>query len=270
MDLTISVVLYKNPHWEIEKLISCIIQTGLNYKLFLIDNSPTDFLRIFALTKNTEYFFNNRNVGFGKGQNIAIDKALGQSKYHLILNPDISFNNGTLENIYTFMEQHQDVGQVMPKICYQDGSNQKLCKLLPHPIDLIGRRFFYNLYSLSKRSKAYELNGFTYDKMLDTPALSGCFMFVRTAVLKDVRGFDTRYFMYMEDIDLTRRISRISKTVFYPGAIVIHAFNRGSYSNPILLKYHIISAIKYFYKWGWFCDSERAVLNKKILLQLQG
>jgi GT2 family glycosyltransferase len=267
-DLSISVVLYKNDPSELKRLINCISKTQLNYKLFLIDNSPTDILRIFGEEKNTDYHFNNKNIGFGRAQNLAINKTLDKSNYHLVLNPDISFDKGTLENIYDFMEKSPDVGQLMPKVCYNDGNVQKLCKLLPHPVDLIGRRFFKNVYLSSKRNRVYELNGFDYNKILDTPGLSGCFMFIRTSVLKQVTGFDTRFFMYLEDFDLTRRINKIARTIFYPDVSIIHAYNKGSYSNFTLFRYHIISAVKYFNKWGWLFDEERDKFNKEVLSKL--
>jgi GT2 family glycosyltransferase len=269
ISLSISVTLYKNSPEEIRALIDCIEKTSLDYQLFLIDNSPTKDLEIFSQAANTEYVYNNKNLGFGHAQNIAISKALDNSNYHLILNPDITFDKGTLENIYTFMELNQNIGQLMPKIFYPDGEIQRLCKLLPHPVDLIGRRFLGHLSYIKNRNKLYELEHFKYDKLLDTPNLSGCFMFIRTSVLKEVKGFDTRFFMYLEDFDLTRRINKISRTVFYPGASVTHAFNKGSYANPILLKYHIVSAIKYFNKWGWLFDADRTMLNNKVLQQLK-
>jgi len=267
-DLTISVVLYQNEIDEIRSLIDSIAQTKLSYKLYLIDNSPANYLEIFSTEKNTEYIFNKKNIGFGHAQNIAIEKAIDKSNYHLILNPDISFESGTLESIFSFMQSNKYIGQLMPKVFYPDGNVQKLCKLLPHPFDLIGRRFFGNSKLIKKRNDQYELSNFTYDKILDTPNLSGCFMFLRTDVLKQVGGFDNRYFMYLEDFDLTRRINKIARTVFYPGASVVHGFSKGSYKNPTLFRYHIISAIKYFNKWGWLFDKEREDLNKKVLSQL--
>jgi GT2 family glycosyltransferase len=204
LDLTVSVVLYQNDSAEIDALINCISKTTLSYKLYLVDNSPVDELKMFANRINTEYIFNKKNVGFGHAQNIAIEKAIDKSNYHLILNPDISFQSGTLESIFSFMQSNKDVGQLMPKVFYPDGNVQKLCKLLPHPFDLIGRRFFGNSKLIKKRNDQYELSNFTYDKILDTPNLSGCFMFLRTDVLKQVGGFDNRYFMYLEDFDLTR------------------------------------------------------------------
>jgi len=270
VDLTISVVLYKNNPTEIQNLITCIEQTLLDYNLFFVDNSPSDKLRFVENKKNTVYIFNNKNIGFGHAQNIAIKRAIKMSKYHLILNPDITFGKDVLEKIFLFMEQHHEIGQLMPKVFYPDGKIQKLCKLLPSPIDLFGRRFLSNAKYIQQRNKRYELDGFEYDRILDTPNLSGCFMFIRSSVLKEVKGFDSRYFMYLEDFDLTRRIHKIARTVFYPEVSVTHGFNKGSYASAKLLKHHIISAIKYFNKWGWFFDKERRVLNKKILSQLNG
>jgi GT2 family glycosyltransferase len=267
-ELTVSVVLYNNAEEEIRVLLSCFESVELDYEIIIIDNSPTDSLKVVNTIPHVQYFFAEQNLGFGKAQNMAIQKILNKSKYHLILNPDIVFSKGTIENIYNFMEQHKDIGQVMPRIFYPNGEIQKLCKLLPAPIDLFGRRFFPNTSYIKKRNEKYELTGFQYDKLLDTPNLSGCFMFLRTSVLKEVNGFDTRYFMYLEDFDLTRRINKISRTVFYPGASVTHVFNKASYSNPTLLKHHIISAIKYFNKWGWFFDRNRKILNKRVLSQI--
>ncbi|MBK8396349.1 MAG: hypothetical protein IPL26_14095 [Leptospiraceae bacterium] len=61
-------------------------------------------------------------------------------KYHLVLNPDIFFENGVLENIFQFMENNQDVGMLQPKIFYPDGSIQHLPKLLPSPLQLLKRK----------------------------------------------------------------------------------------------------------------------------------
>lgn len=268
-ELSISIVLYKNNPSELTQLLNCISETQLSYELFLIDNSPTDELKIFGEEKNTRYHFINKNIGFGRAQNIAIRNGLDKSNYHLILNPDISFEKGTLEDIYAFMEANPDIGQLMPKVYYDNGTIQKLCKLLPHPVDLIGRRFFLNFHPVQNRNKIYELNGFAYDKILDIPCLSGCFMFIRSSVLKQVGGFDPRYFMYLEDIDLTRRINQISRTVFYPCVSVVHKFTKGSYANYTLLRYHIVSAIKYFNKWGWIFDEERKQINDSVIRQLE-
>ena len=68
-------------------------------------------------------------------------------------------------------------------------------------------------------------------------------------------------------MDLCRRIGQVSKTMYYPGVCVFHGYDKGSYKNQKLLKYHICSIIKYFNKWGWFFDSKRRKINRGILTQ---
>ena len=82
-------------------------------------------------------------------------------------------------------------------------------------------------------------------------------MFLRTSVLKRVGGFDETYFLYMEDLDLCRRIGQVARTVFYPAVSVMHGYQKGSYKSSRLLKHHLRSAVRYFNKWGWFFDAER-------------
>jgi GT2 family glycosyltransferase len=91
---------------------------------------------------------------------------------------------------------------------------------------------------------------------------------VRTALLQQLGGFDERYFMYMEDVDLVRRIGDLARTVYMPSVHVVHAYAKGSYRNRKLLGYHLQSARKYFAKWGWTIDPIRSQRNRRILQQI--
>lgn len=266
--LTCSIVLYNNKPDAVCKVINSVLQSGLNLKLYLVDNSETDDFKNAIRNHSIDYIFNNKNIGYGAAHNVALRMALHESRYHLILNPDVDFDTNVLKDIYVFMEANKGVGQLMPKVFYRNGDLQKLCNPLPKPMDLIGRRFFADSNWTKKRNDEYELKGFNYDYCLNVPNLSGCFMFLRCSVLKQTGLFDERYFMYMEDIDLCRRIHAVSKTIFYPCTSIIHGFEKESYNNPILLRHHIISAIKYFNKWGWFFDKQRTKFNKNLLLQI--
>ena len=265
IDLTCSIVLYKTDASDLERAIGSLLDTSLAVKLYLVDNSPDNRLSTIVQDNRVEYIFNNENKGFGAAHNIAIKKGQQLAKYHLILNPDIEFERGVLEKIFHFMENNPQIGQLLPKVLYKDGNIQKLCKLLPTPYDLIGRRFFKDSKWALERNRRYELDMFKYDKLINIPNLSGCFMFIRSSVLEATGGFDDRYFMYMEDLDLTRRIHALAETVFFPDVHIYHGYTKGSYANPQLLKYHIISAIKYFNKWGWLFDKQRTRLNKEVL-----
>jgi len=272
--LNVSIVLYQNSLVQLKRAINSVLSTKLDVKLYLIDNSPADSLKILSeLNPRIVYIFNNANLGFGKAHNIAIKETLKEGvPFHLIMNPDIYFDKGVLEELYSFIEKNKDIGLVMPKVLYPDGRIQYLCKLLPTPWDLLGRRFLskslFKKY-IEKRNEIYELRFTGYNKIMEVPYLSGCFMFIRTEVLKKIGLFDERFFMYLEDTDLSRRIHRVAKTIYYPYVHIYHEHQKGSYKNLKLLKIHIESAIKYFNKWGWFNDPERETINRKTLEKLK-
>jgi GT2 family glycosyltransferase len=265
MKITVSIVLYHNGD-EILDSIKCILESKFVAKLYLIDNSANDNLKEIANDARIDYIFNNKNLGYGTAHNIAIMKSLAAgAQYHLIMNPDITFQKGILEHIYDYLESHPEIGSLMPNVFYQDQSLQRLCKLLPTPFDLIGRRFLGNTKWARRQNSRYELHNFGYDRILRTPCLSGCFMFVRCDVFKKAGLFDARFFMYLEDYDLNRRINRYAKTIFYPEVSIIHGHAKESYKNGRLLKIHIQSALRYFNKWGWFFDPERKKWNNEVL-----
>ena len=272
MKLSASIVLYNTKIDELKRVIDSYFAYTGEKQLFLVDNSPSDSLKEIVKiypNNNIYYIFNNENMGYGKAHNIAIKKSIEQNlPYHIILNPDIIIEKNTLEKLTNYMEQHPEVGNIMPKIIYPDGELQYLCKLLPSPIDLIFRRFIPIKKWKDAINERYELHSFGYDKIKNIPNLSGCFMFLRTEALKKVGLFDENIFMYLEDIDLNRRIHSKYKTIYYPDAIVIHEHQKESYKNRKLLKAHIQSAIYYFNKYGWLFDKERTAINKNVLKDL--
>lgn len=267
ISVTGSIVTYNNNCADVANAIESFLNADVSVFLFIIDNSPKDSLRDLAgRYQKVRYIHNPVNPGFGAGHNIAIKSSWEfNADYHVVLNPDVKFGGDVIDELFAFMEKNSDVGNVMPKVKYGDGSLQKLCKLLPTPFDLFTRRFVKNSKWSKQRNEKYELSSFNYDRIAEIPNLSGCFMFLRTSVLRNVGGFDERFFMYMEDVDLNRRFGLVSKTVVYPHVSIFHKFEKGSHTDRLLLKYHILSAIKYFNKWGWLLDKQREMTNKKAL-----
>jgi GT2 family glycosyltransferase len=266
IQISCTIVLYNNPFEEVKRAVDSFLRCTKNIILYLVDNSPDDRLRYQFNSPRIKYLFCGRNLGFGPAHNIAIQKTLGKSKYHLILNPDVEFAPEAIERLYNFMEQRIDIGLVMPKVLYETGEIQYLCKKLPTPSDLIFRRFMPSaIKSLFKSwMEKYELKDKDYNSIMDIPNLSGCFMFIRTHVLEEIGLFDERFFLYMEDTDLCRRINERYRTVYYPSVSIIHGYRKASYKSLNLMRQHLKSSIKYFNKWGWFTDKERWLTNKLV------
>lgn len=262
--ITASLVLYKTGEENLKSILTSVLNSRID-KLYVIDNSPEPtagtLINSFDSDK-IEYIWGHGNIGYGKGNNIGIEKSIeSNSKYHIVLNPDISFTPDVIYKLSEYMDSHTDVGQIMPEAVYPNGDLQYLCKLLPSPLDIFIRRMFPKNY-FEKRNATYEMQFTGYNKIWNCPLLSGCFMFLRTSTLKKTGLFDPRYFMYFEDFDLMRRIHSISKTIYYPFATIVHNQGQTHRNNFKLLGISIISAIKYFNKWGWMFDNDRKIINQ--------
>lgn len=272
-DFTACIVTYNTDQKELTQIIGCFQKTKLKFKLWISDNSEKDTLRNFIKNfsdDRIEYIFNNSNNGFGSGHNIVLKKLMDdnfkeKAEFHIILNADIIFEENTIEKMIDYMRKNPEIGQIGPKIYESSGKVNKSCRLLPTPLNLIFRRFFPIKSIVDKMDYNYEMRWCDYNSIMEVPILSGCLMFIRTDILKNVGMFDTRYFMYMEDYDLCRRIGQKYKVIFYPEVKIIHKHGKASYKTRKMMIAHINSAIKYFNKWGWFFDKERKTRNKECI-----
>ena len=212
----------------------------------------------------------HENNGYGGGHNVALREAQRQgSKYHLVVNPDVWFGPEVIPALSKYMDENEDVGQMMPKVLFPNGDIQRLAKMLPTPSDLIGRLCMPR-FLIDRRNKLFELRQSGFTKTLNVPYLSGCFMFFRMSALEEVGLFDEHFFMYAEDIDMTRRIHQKYKTLYYPSSTIYHTFTRGSRKSLRLFYIHVKNIIMYFNKWGWFNDKDRTEINNNVRMEIGG
>ena len=269
--ITASIVLYNTPGVLINRLLTCIRNSGCINTIYIVDNSPVPNQQLVFEDLPVEYIQTQRNIGYGSGHNIALRKAIKLgSDFHFVFNPDISFEDAELQKMISRICDDKEIGQLMPKVINPDGSLQYLCKLLPTPLDLVLRRFAIGpLKRIAKvRADEFELRFSGYRNEMNVPFLSGCFMLFRVSALQKIGLFDESFFMYGEDIDLTRRMHAKYKTIFFPSAVVIHDHAKESYKNIKMLWIHSVNVGKYFNKWGWFLDAERKKMNTAVIKSL--
>lgn len=255
MNLSYSIVLYRNSVEEVLKLYHNLVETvprDCQYIIYFVNNSKDDLQLEACLKQMTESDKNvvhitaDSNNGFGAGHNLAIRQA--NSDIHILVNPDITIPDS--KQISKLVAKMHDKKIVMcsPKILNTDGTIQKLVKRSPTVLDM-GIRF------LGKRIMTQRQNWFVYadqyDQLHEATNLAGSFMVCRTKVLKEIGGFDERYFLYMEDSDLTRSMARHGATIYYPDAYVIHAWQRENRKSLKGIFIMLQSMRKYFGKWGW-------------------
>ncbi|MFB9107997.1 glycosyltransferase [Flavobacterium gyeonganense] len=270
MKISSSIVLYNNKKNEVSRTIKSIFEKEISLHLFLIDNSLNRDLEVLKdININIEYIHNPSNPGFGAAHNIGIEKAIQMgSEYHFIINPDIYFTVNVIESMANYMKNNSTVGMMMPQILNVDGTIQNLPKLLPSPWSIILRKLSKNTVLYQKFINNYELRE-AQSKIYNAPVLSGCFTLLNMEAIKKIGMYDSKFFMYFEDWDLSRRMHKNYKTVYYPSVSVFHGYNSGANKSLKLFVVYITSAIIYFNKWGWFFDKNRKEINKKALLQFQ-
>nr|WP_282437017.1 glycosyltransferase family 2 protein [Serratia surfactantfaciens] len=258
-----SLVLFKHEYQDIKQTLYSLFAEDSVSKVVIVDNgSFCQWLEAFSHEK-VEVIRLPVNEGFGAGHNAVFERYADAAPFILICNPDISFAKGEVDKLYNF-SLDQGIGLSIPKVVYPDGSLQHGTKLLPSPYQLLVRRFFSSFSQ--KVNNNYELRQADYSQPFFAPSLSGCFMLISQKTLNDIKGFDPRFFLYLEDVDLSRRVSLSGNLVsYFPGSLVVHESQRRSYSNCRFLGYHIVSAVRYFNKWGWFADRQRDELNLRCL-----
>lgn len=265
--INISIVLYNSSFNEIDKLVSLIHENEYINNIFLIDNSQ--FKNSKFETLNVKYVFNNDNIGYGSGHNIAIRESISSGiKYHLVLNYDISFDRTVLPALFRKMENDDSIGIIMPKVLNENGTTQVLPKLLPSPFNL----FIRVISPLSKLFKSinnrYTLQEYSNSE-INVPIISGCFSFFRVKSLEIIGLYDESFFMYFEDFDISRRFHSKYKTIYFPEVNIIHAHERGAAKSFKLFKAFLNSGVNYFNKYGWLFDKERIRINKNVLKSLR-
>jgi GT2 family glycosyltransferase len=164
-----------------------------------------------------------RNLGFGRANNIGIERAHGE--YVLLINPDTIVQEETLRTMLDFMNAHPDAAFGGCKILNPDGSFEPASKRgFPSPWSSFCRVFgLSRLFPKSRLFGGYNLTHLDPDSTASVDALSGCFMFCRADVLKQLGGFDIDYFMYGEDLDLCYRAKQLGRKIYYhPATSIVH------------------------------------------------
>lgn len=248
IEISATIVLYNQNKEELRKSITSFLNIeNRSKKLFLIDNSPSNSVDISEFNSdNIVYIFNNKNLGFSKANNLVINDIKETSKYHLILNPDVFFSANILEKLINKLEEDKTLSLITPKVKFLNNKHQYNVRRFPSFLDLIVRKL--NIYK--KRIHKQEYRDRDLSKPFYPEAIHGCFMLFKTKDFVDLNGFDERYFLYMEDIDICKKIDAIGKKkMYYPNVEITHILKQGSSKNIKLFIYHLSSAIKYFLKW---------------------
>ena len=245
--ITASIVLFNENIDEITLSVNSFLNFSGSKKLFLIDNSPSNHFQNLFDHKDVEYIFNNKNLGFGNAHNLIIEKIRENSEYHLVLNPDVTFKPNIVSILIEELQKNHDVAMISPKVVYPNGEMQYTCRKYPTILELFYRRIgVFKNYTQKKEYRDTNLTQSFYPDFIQ-----GSFLLFKTNDFIKINGFDQRYFLYMEDVDICKKIDNIGKRKLYlPEVEIVHIYKRESSKKIGLFLTHLQSGFKYFLKWG--------------------
>jgi len=228
MDLSVIIVNYNVKYFLEQALLSvekAVAASSLDVEIFVVDNASSDSSIELVEEKFPEVnlIASEENLGFSKGNNLAIRKAKG--RYVLLLNPDTVIEENTLSEVVSFMDKNPDAGGLGVKMI--DGSGNFLPESkrgLPTPsVAFYKLTGLARLFPKSETFGKYHLSYLDENKIQSVDILSGAFMLMRSETLDKVGLLDEAFFMYGEDIDLSYRIIKAGyKNYYYPHTRIIH------------------------------------------------
>jgi N-acetylglucosaminyl-diphospho-decaprenol L-rhamnosyltransferase len=205
-----------------------------------------------------QFISHKKNVGFVALVNTCLERSLGE--YIFILNPDTLLEEATIDDLLVYMDAHQSVGMCGPAQKNFNGTKEITRFDFYKPITILYRRTFLGrLPAARDHLEKFELRNLW--KNLDpypVPWIMGSAMFIRRSAYDKVGGMDTRFFMYMEDVDWCRRFWEQGICIMYhPNITLFHFYGKGSAGNEVpggvlfnrLTWIHMKSALLYFWKY---------------------
>lgn len=228
------------------------------FALVIVDNGGAPDLSVWIRRLRdsgirTEIVSGQGNVGFGRGHDLALRHV--NSRYHIVLNPDVDIAPDALVKAAAFLDAHPEAGLIAPRIADESGRAQFLCRRYPSVLDLFVRGFLpASLRApFARRLARYEMRDVINDSDIvwDPPIVSGCFMLFRTSVLKALGGFDPRYFLYFEDYDLSLRTHEAARVAYVPSVRIAHHGGGASRKGWRHIRMFVTSALRFFNRFGW-------------------
>lgn len=244
------IVLYHSP-MSVLDTVRCLEEADEAVTLFVVDNSPLEDMaeRIAFEHPGARILPQAKNQGFGRANNVVLPML--KSRYHLLINPDVTFDPAQLSAMVAYMDAHPDVVALTPRVVFPDGREQPLPRRQP----TLRYLFLGRLEKLGGPFRRARREYTMADEPLDAPTsvgfATGCFLLVRTKVFRKLKGFDPRFFLYLEDADLSRRLGEHGAIVYHPDFCVTHAWARESSHSLRGMWLHLVSSVKFFMKWGW-------------------
>lgn len=244
MDLSIIILNY-NTKQLLRNCLASIYKSPQSdrWEVIVSDNGSTDGSLDMVRQEfgRVKLLANNANLGFSKGNNVAIKQATG--RHILLLNSDTVVEPDALGKMVTKADSDSNIGALGPKILLPNGElDPSARRNFPNPASA-----FLRLFGLKKFSN-YNITG-PVDQEMEVEAIMGACMLVPRRVIDQVGLLDEQFFFYGEDLDWCFRIKQAGyKIIYFPAAQILHIKSASSKHIPFKIVKVAYSAMKIFYR----------------------
>jgi N-acetylglucosaminyl-diphospho-decaprenol L-rhamnosyltransferase len=230
-------------------------------RTWVVDNAQVDDLhRTMADHHGVQVLRPPSNLGYGGAVNFAVAHLPDDVEFVLVTNPDVRFTSSCLAAMVSHMREHPGTVIVGPRIRTPDGSIYPSARALPSLTVGTGHALVHSIWPGNPWSRRYLQHDVSSDEDVAPKSvgwLSGACMLVRRSVFEQLGGFDERFFMYFEDVDLCERVhERRWEVEYVPSSVVVHIGGTSTAAEPTrMLRAHHESAYRYlakrYHQWYW-------------------
>jgi GT2 family glycosyltransferase len=195
---------------------------GVGVRVHVVDTASGDATPEVARRHPVHLTALGGNVGFARANNIALARCTAPAV--LVLNPDTVLPAGSLRRCLDALAARPELGVLTPRLVDRRGRLDGRCRRgFPHPWPALCFLTGLDRVLAGPRARGYTSSWLPSGRAHDVVAVSGAFMLLRRAALEETGHFDTRYFMYGEDVDLCLRLRRRGwRCRYWPGVEVVH------------------------------------------------
>lgn len=226
LQLSVVIVNY-NVKYFLEQCLYSVIKAckNLEAEIFVVDNASTDGSEGYLCSKfpSVKFSWNKSNAGFAAANNSVLPQAKGA--YVLFLNPDTIVSEDCFESCIAFFKSHTDAGALGVSMIDGAGNFLKESKrCFPSPrVSFFKMTGLADMFPQSTIFAKYYAADVNEHETAAIEVLPGAFMMISREALSKAGGFDERFFMYAEDIDLSYRIQQAGfKNYYFPEISIVH------------------------------------------------
>lgn len=212
----------------------------LNKVIVVDNNSRDDSIELAEKLnfKKLEIIKNKDNLGFGKACNIGAKDSL--SDFILFLNPDAIVYEDTFKKLFDSIEQNNvaDIAVFGVQLIGDDGKVQRTCARFPSLWNFLVKVFGLNKFNL-KYFKTYHMEDWNHNEIKQVDHVIGAFYVIKRELFNNIQGFDERYFVYFEDLDLSKKVHNQGHKIVYLSDV--KAYHKGGGTSEQ------VKALRFFY-----------------------